>query len=652
MANNKNESSELYKLLDSRYRLAKKFSKDYIKEAKRALKDYELDSFDEYGSSAKKDDLWNKLQVPYIFSTIESGIPAMFDNMPNIVVQAGGKKDALVTEFADSIWSYLKRELGLKNLTKDVGFTFMLTGVGSARYGWVTETDNVKETKSEPILDELGQPLMSADGQPVTQEFTNEYEVITKNMPTVDYNRYNKIFFSPESTFTIDDDSGKIPYILFEESLTTDQIEYLYDVKLEAVDIIDLKDVDEDLDTNDESLEKAGIQKSDIQRIKVISYCGQLPKKYLSKELQENWKPTNVYKTVFTSAEHKILAAPEITNKKPHLLLGNYGSPDKFWHFGEAKALRELEADVSLGRSIVADYRDRLATKVAMPHTAEFDEESFRSPKEFTIVKFLGQQYPQYITPPPVPETVMSGINMSREDIQMTSGQLDISRGGTSSTVNTATGQKIFESVHEKRIAQKRDKVGTFMSALATNLLLLCAENWSVEEFAKVTDMDPQMIEQEQLIDKLADITKGYDLIIDVESMTDNKETESAQAIALYREMKDQMSVNQDELLKYVVQVGFRQKDPDRFLSQEVTPEQMVRSLEEMVKMGAIPQDVAAQILQQIMASTQPQNGGGDMGRPATQDPTQVVEKGMPGADNTQITAQTEAAYKQQGVPK
>ena len=48
----------------------------------------------------------------------------------------------------------------------------------------------------------------------------------------------------------------------------------------------------------------------------------------------------------------------------------------------------------------------------------------------------------------------------------------------------------------------------------------------------------------------------------------------------------------------------------------------------------------------------QMQGGNGEVGRPMTQNPMDVVQKSMPGSDSTQISSQNEAAYKQANVMK
>lgn len=639
----RNEKTELSGLLNSRLSLARAFGKDYNKEVEQAIVDHEIKSFEKLYFP----DLHNRLQVPYIFSTNESALPAMFENFPEIYMYQGGKKDEEFSEFVNNIWNHLEKKIGIKSTTEDVAFTFNLAGVSGAKWGWETETEVVQEEQEQPLTDELGQPVIGEDGLQVVQKVNIPREVIVKDQPYFEYMEYNRVYFSPESKFCVfDKENRKIPYFIYEEILDKEVAEYIYDKKIEATEELDLSKVDKDWSNEKENLEKLGLKKEDVARVHIYHYYGQLPKE----QVGEEWKPYRVFYVPFTSKE--TLKKPEQIDNKRMALMGSFGFPTRFWKFGDARALRDLEKDISFGRSSMMDYRDKLATKVAIPHGAEIDEESFKSPKAFSFVRFIGDKYPQYITPPPVPDVIPVLINQSREDVQMVSGQLDISRGGTESTVDTATGQKIFQGVHEKRINRKRDKIGEFLVAVAENLLLLCANNWDEQTFANITDLDPMEIAEKGFIEKLKQIGTLYDVYIDVENVVNNKEARSAQIIAMFRELKDNPLINQEELIKQVIKIGFDQRDVDRYISQDMNPERLMMAVDQLGNMGILPAEAIPQILQAIQQMMQQPQQGGDVGRPMTQNPLDVVQKSMPGSDNTQISAQNEAAYKQVGVPK
>lgn len=573
----KKDHTETINLLSSRLKLAKKFGEKWRKLVDKWLDDYEIESFDKIDH----DDLYNKLQIPYIFSTVESNLPAMFETMPQLIMTHRGKRDEEFTKWVEQIWEYLVERLSLEEKIEDGGTMLLITGLMSFITGWCSETEEVEDEQEVEIKNDLGEVVEK-------QVVKKPIEVLVKDLPYVNMPDYDRIFFSPESKFTVDDDENKIPYFFFHETMDPDAVKDKYKVAPTEKAYFDVTKLDNKMD-----IEDGDLVKSDLRRVNVYHYYGQLPKKQAPK----GWKSRYVYYAVF--AGKQLLEEPKLVSKKPLVLQGNYGTPVKFHRFGEPKVLRELEQDISLGRSVMADYRDKMATKLFMPKDAEFDEASLKSPRKFATVKSTSNVPPSYIQPPPVPSAVGETINQDRTDIQMSSAQLDISRGGDSNTVQTATGQQIFQNAVERRINRKRKKIGAAIKALAKQILLLCAVNWDVDTFAKITD-DQDLQKVSDYVEKLKDIGNDYDVDIEVETIMTNRATRSAQAIAFYKEIKDDPLVNREEILKFVIETGFGRKDPERFINTMVTPTQVSRVLEMLVQSGAIDPAVAETVMTQM----------------------------------------------------
>lgn len=640
------KSEELLSLLNSRLTLSQTFSKDWEKNVKKWLADYNIESFDKIDF----EDLHNVLQIPYIFSTIESGLPTMFESIPELLMTKRGKRDKEFTEFAQKIWDYAKTKANIEDHIEDVGMNFLITGLGNGRYGWKLRTKKVQVTEDVPLMQE-GQPVLDEQGQPIMTQVLREDEEIVEDRPMVESYDYDKIWFSPDSKFVMEDVENKIPYTFCLKKMTKDAIKEVYGktVKDDDLETLNVQEYDESLTEKDI---KEKFIKDDLKRGCVFHYFGTLPKKYLlDEESVADWSSENVYHATFVKG--KILEKPELYDKKPTLLVGNYGTPMDFWRFGEPKIMRELEQDASLGRSIMSDYRDRVATKLAMPHGTEADEEALKSPRKFQIVRFIGQQYPQYIAPPSIPDAVIATMSQSRSDIQMVSAQLDLARGGTQSIVESATGQKIFQASTEKRIARKRKKIGQYIQRLAKNILVLCAENWDIATFAKITDLSEEEITQGQFIEKLKRIGEEYDVVMKVEDVMFNKESKKAQAIAMYRELKNNPLINQQEILKTAIKIGFDEEDVDRYMNITLTPDMLMKAIGQLSEMGFVDEQIAIEMQNTMAQMLQQQNNpNAEVGRPATQNPVDVVENSMPGSDDNQIQAQNASSYKQVGVPK
>ena len=500
------KQKDVLTLMHSRLSLSKAFSLKWRKEVKKWLKDYEIDSLD----GVDFPDLHNKMQIPYIFSTIESALPAMFERVPNVVMMQRGKLDKEVTEFADQIWDYVKERMKMEEKIEEIGMMMLITGMGNIKWGWNLVTE---EVDGQPEMVDITNDDGTVIGQ---QEVMNKVQVPVKDEPFIKWHDFNKIHFSPESRFVMDDDENDIPYIICENTMTADEVEYEYGIKPKDEDMekIDFEKFGPDADINEKKIVAA-----DRERVSVYEYYGTLPKDYAD----ENWRPDKVYYIAFIKSKAK--AAKEV-EKKPVNIIGNYGAFNKFWKFGEPKTLRELEQDISLGRSRMADIRDKYGQKIAVPQGTDFDERALKRPADFTILRYIGNTPPTYLNPPPLPETLLIGLQQSRSDIQLVSAQLDLSRGGSSSVVNTATGQQIFAEATEKRIDRKRRKIAKLIKYIAKNVLKMCADNWEVEKFAQITDSTPE--EVAPLVEKLKGIGEDYDIRIDTESITINKETQSA----------------------------------------------------------------------------------------------------------------------------
>ena len=690
---------DLLGLLNSRRHISEKFGKKWVDNVKKWNKDYKIETILEN----KIEGLDNQMQIPYIFSTVESGLPSMFETMPDIVMKQRGKLDRDFTDFTAKVWNYVKDITDIEVKIEEAGINFLITGLAGAKYGWILETKEVNDTQQQPILLPDGSQAVHPETQePLTQEVNNKVIMPIKDVPFIKILSFKELLFSPESKFTIDDEENLIPYIVIPSVRDKEVIEAEFGVTLtdEDLETLDLKEISSDLSADNEK----DYVESDLKRAKQYEYYGILPKDMIPDTLQEAWSPTKVYYACFLSK--KVIKQPEEIGKKPIVLQMNYGIPTEFFPFGEPKVIRELEQDVSLGRSRIADVRDKQGTKIALPQGTEVDENALKRSKDFVIMRFVGGQPPQYIVPPPISDSILVALQQSREDIQMASAQLDISRGGGSNTqIDTATGQKMFAEATDKRIGRKRQKLARFIKALAKNILILCAMNWDIEAFVNITDVSADEINQNQYIQKLQNLGREYDIEIDVESMNSNKQMMAAQSIALYREVKDDPLIVREEVLKFAMKAGFNVPDADRFIktpdqiakeSQGQTPksnvsisvkadagtpqgdailqkeglldqaassspDSVLSALEFLVQNQLMTEQEATQLAAGLSKVMSPQTppAGGDVsqgqdqgGRPATGNPVDIVAKSMPGTDQTQIQAQNAAAPQQMGVPK
>jgi hypothetical protein len=104
-----------------------------------------------------------------------------------------------------------------------------------------------------------------------------------------------------------------------------------------------------------------------------------------------------------------------------------------------------------------------------------------------------------------------------------------------------------------------------------------------------------------------------------------------------------------------MIEVGFDEDDSERFMNRNLSPEQMLVAVDQLMQMKMIPPQIAEAMKGNIIKQAQAeQTGEGNQGagRPITQNPVDVVRKATPGADSNQIQVQSAAAHKQTGRTK
>ena len=186
------QPSDLLSLLSGRLMLAKRFKKTWEEDVKKWERDYNIQTILEAKIEAD-----NLMQIPYIFSTIESALPIIFERIPNLIMKQRGKADKDFTEFTAHIWDYLKDRLKLNEKVEEAGINFLVSGQSSAKYGWDPRIIEVDEQQEVPITNADGTPVVDEAGTPQTQVLIKKVPVPLLNLPFVSVYSYKDIFYSP-----------------------------------------------------------------------------------------------------------------------------------------------------------------------------------------------------------------------------------------------------------------------------------------------------------------------------------------------------------------------------------------------------------------------------------------------------------------------
>lgn len=539
-------------LLNSRLEIAKKFTEDFHSEIKRCLTDYkaEKDSITSLINSGQDTMIEAtaryQFPVPLIQTNHTAVLGNLFDRPFDLIIRGGGKYDETKRIKIEAAYSYLKKKLNIFDFMQETGWWYVLIGWCSSRVFYK------KEGRDEMVIGRDGQPLLNEAGSPVTRF------VLTYDDPVLTAGKPEKEYYSPESEFSVD--GKKVPYMFWEELMTKEVVEKIYEEEVET----------------DASLETKAANKKDsvdLKRVNVRFYLGTLTKEAfddlieLKKLPAGQFDPECAYFVVSTKS--KVVHAAEFDLNEKQIALAKWqGTPADFFGFGVGKQLRFLQLQKSIRRSQQLRHADTLAfVKPIVEEESNVDTAALMDPRSGIPVLYKGQK-PEYLVPPGINDAINFIDSTIDRDAQQVSGMIDIAAGSQAGgTVETATGQTLFASELDKRMKICRSRYAEFYKRTMILALKQCANNWSAEKI--VTIMDERGKQQDVAIsqDDLQDIDWDKDIDIDVESATVNKDLIRSQLTELYNILKDDPKANREEILKDLMRDGYGRKNPERYLA-------------------------------------------------------------------------------------
>lgn len=534
------EQTKLLDLMKSRLHTAKEFTKPFIKEVERCVKDYSLEmTEEEWLAKITNPTARYDFRIPYIQATHESYMAAIFNKAPDIIIRNRGKYDEEKQRKILGAYEYLKDKLDLGMFTQESAHWFVLLGWTSASASFISETEEVDA--SDPAT---GEPLIDENGEVIkTVIYKYNDPVVTVGDPT-------REFYSPESEFSVNGD--KIPYKFRYAKMRVEEIKKIYGVTVEPDEEIEI-----DLE---ESLKETG----DLKRSTVYFYCGHLTEDSAKEVKGVTWDADRLYYVIFTKS--KILYSDAI-NEKPDRYQRWYYIPNKFFGFGLGKTLRESQSELNIRRGQEIKYADLLShPKLAYQLGSEVDLQAMRDPRLGATIGFKDQP-PQYIVPPDISNTIILAEQKAREDAQFISGLLDLNKGAQDAvTVKTATGQSIFANAAERKVERVKQLYFHFYRSMVIYLLKLCRDNWDEEKIVYITDEDGKTETLTLTAEDLKDIDFDADLDIDVENISVNKESLRAQTIEAYQILREEQFMDRKKLAKKLLREVWNEKNPDQYI--------------------------------------------------------------------------------------
>lgn len=543
----------LLALLNSRYNIAKAFTKKFHDSTKEAIRDYEIEDDEKSGVYNKhiKSSEDEPGKVPYIFATHESMMASFFENMPDIITSGRSAQDQSKSNIVRALYSYLEDKLDLDEFLSDSAWWLFLVGFVSCHSEYkIEEGDPIPQVGADgmPMMDELGQPV-------VIPTYTYHDPVVMVDNPL-------KVHFSPESEFSID--GKKVPYYVAEKLVDTDEILDTYQIEVEGDQTIEVEGYDDPKDSD----------QSDLKRAKLMYYYGSLPSSVedLSTYSREEWEYGKEYKIYFT--KNKIVYFEE--SEKHCKLARLYGTRSKFFGFGIGKTLKSFQEDMTIRRRQMMEYGNLLSYPWLMVNAeTKVDPKSLRDRKKRTPLIYNGEKPPEYLTPPPLPQTLPQVDEANRSDAQFVSGTLDLSKGAQeTNTVKTATGQQLFAQSQDKRLQKARKAIAKYYREVVIDLMKQCRDNWDDQE-KRIAYLNEEGDEEERIItaENLQDIDFDTDVDFNLDSISVNKDVISQRWIALLEQSKDVPFVDLERIYRQTLRNAFGIPNAEAYVKE---PEQMM----------------------------------------------------------------------------
>lgn len=533
----------------------KAFTKKFHDEVKRNLDDYEAVR-GEVGKNGKKNGVYNRhvtssrydITIPYIFATHESMTSAFFENMPDLVI-TGRTSNTNKVQIIKAVYEYMKDIADLDEFLGLSAWWFFLVGMVEANVEFKTEIE-----RYTPQLDTAGNPMLDDNGEPVVipvYRYNDAFATVENPL---------KVYFSPESEFTID--GKKVPNYVKERLVSVDEIKEVYDVEVEPDTTLEVEDTDEK-DTQ-----------GYLKRARVNYFYGRLPSS-VEEDLVEqgvDWSYNQDYKIFFT--KDKILLI-EAIDEKPCKFARFYFNMNKFFGFGIGKTLRPFQEDMSIRRSQQIAYADRFAFPwLVVQGETKVDQKSLMDYQKKNPLVNAGEKNPEYLTPPQMPSSITDADQASRSDAQFVSGTLDLSKGAQqTNTVKTATGQQLFAQSQDKRLQKARKSIAKYYREVVIQMFKLSRDNWG-EDRKKITytSDDGSQVDLEVTAEDLQDIDFDTDIDFNLDSVSVNQDIMSQRWISLLDTSLQLPNADLERIYKKVLKESFKVQDPDNYVK---TPEMM-----------------------------------------------------------------------------
>ena len=526
-------------------------------------------------TTVSKEDL---IAVNLAFSTVNVIAPAVSVNHPKIVVTPNKPEDEDRSAFVEAVVNHLWRHHDFRKPFRRSVKDFLIFGHGWLKVGW-------KFLEQERQLGDAERDELFAEATVETDMFAMENPEMAGDLP----DNEQMMASVPLTTMAVVEDQ---PFI---ERVSP------YDIYIdpEATCIEDAQWIAQRITRPLDEAKKDKRYKASVR--KNLSADSMLNPMYAptDREEQNQYLAGVVERTViyefYDIVNNTMSVVPQSGGEflvdpmpmpyaygQPFVMLRNYDVPDYFYPMGDLEAIESLQLELDKTRSQLMNARKRYARKY-LYHERSFGpegREALESEDDGRLVPVVDENKPLSEIVVPMPQIPLSPeiYNLSaiiEQDINTVSGVSEYARGSMPEIRRTATEASIIADAQNARAADKLAIVEIGIGHLARRVIQLMQQYMTGEQMAQVSAAGGETLFVPFARD---DIVGEYDFSVEGGSTQPMNETiRKQQAVSLMNAVAPLVGIVIDPaaLAKYVLQTGFGVKNPDKFIIQQQTPQDM-----------------------------------------------------------------------------
>ena len=280
---------------------------------------------------------------------------------------------------------------------------------------------------------------------------------------------------------------------------------------------------------------------------------------------------------IFSKMGEEMLVGPKpipFATGHPFVMLRNYEVPDQFYPMGDLEALEPLQHEINMLRTQMQQARRKYARKYLYKESS-FDAtgvQALQSDRDNVFVPVADENLhlSEVIAPLPalgLPADMYNFSTIVENDMGTVSGVSEYQRGQVPETRRTATEAAIISDSVNARAADKLALIELAIAKVARKVIAVAQQYTTEDQVARVVGKENSVVWVPYTRE---DIEGEFDFEVEAGSTQPLNETVRRQTIqALMNALAPFLGsglVNEQELLRHVLQFGFGIKNPGKYL--------------------------------------------------------------------------------------